>query len=296
MEGAGVSCFQDYVKTGSSNDKTGEAKSRGIGRRLRFVWLSLCYTETRKGLPTGSFVWAPASTIRARTKKAMATKSKDYYKVLGVPKNASDDDIKKTFRKLAMKYHPDRNAGKEEWATEKFKEINEAYAVLGNPEKRGQYDQFGTVGDIGDIFGNRATQTTFEDVIGDFGGAGLKLDFLDGIFGDFLGGRNFTFRTFGRGRGGPGKVEFNVPRNRNLGGNFGPTGRRPAPKKQVQYEITITEEQAAKGMEKDLTRRGKKLRVKIPPGVKTGSKVRLKNARQLTDGQKGDITIKVLVK
>ncbi len=226
----------------------------------------------------------------------MATKSKDYYEILGVRKSASDDELKKAYRKQAMKYHPDRNAGKEDWANEKFKEINEAYAVLGNPEKRSQYDQFGTVGDIGDIFGNRSTQTTFEDLVGDFGGAGLKLDFLDGIFGDFLGGRNFTFRTFGRGQRGRSRVEFNVPRDRNLDGSSGPIGRGPAPKKQVQYEITITEEQAAKGMEKDLTRHGKKLRVKIPPGVKTGSKVRLKNARQLTDGQKGDITIKVLVK
>ena len=226
----------------------------------------------------------------------MATKSKDYYKILGVPKNAGDDDIKKAYRKLAMQYHPDRNAGKEEWANEKFKEINEAYAVLGNPEKRGQYDRFGTVGDIGDIFGNRATQTTFEDLMGDFGGAGLRLDFLDGIFGDFLGGRNFTFRTFGRDQGGPERVEFNVPRDRNLGDTFGFGRQKPKPKRQVSYEITITEEQAAKGIEKDLKRRGKKLRVKIPAGVKTGSKVRLPNARQLTDGQKGDIIIKVHVK
>ena len=223
----------------------------------------------------------------------MATKSKDYYEVLGVPKKASDEDIKKAFRKLAMQYHPDRNAGKEEWANEKFKEINEAYAVLGNPDKRGQYDQFGTVGDVGDIFGNRTTQSTFEDLMQDFGGAGLRFDFLDGIFGDFLGGRNFTFRTFGRGQNGPGRVEFNVPRGRNLEDIVHPGGRQAAPRGHVTYEIAITKEQAAKGTEKDLKRRGKKLRVKIPPGVKTGSKVRLQNARQLTDGQKGDIIIKV---
>ncbi|MGR3295470.1 MAG: DnaJ domain-containing protein [Candidatus Bathyanammoxibius sp.] len=226
----------------------------------------------------------------------MATKSKDYYKILGVPKSASDDDLKKAYRKMAMQYHPDRNAGKEDWANEKFKEINEAYAVLGNPEKRGQYDRYGTVGDIGDIFGNRSTQTTFEDLVGDFGGAGLKLDFLDGIFGDFLGGRNFTFRAFGRGGGGRRRVEFNVPRDRNLRDTFSTSRRKSTPTRQVSYEITITEEQAAKGMEKDLKRGGKKLRVKIPAGVRTGSKVRLHNARQLTDGQKGDIIIKVHVK
>ena len=128
----------------------------------------------------------------------MTTKAKDYYKILGVPRNASEQDIKKAYRKLAMQYHPDRNPGKEEWANEKFKEINEAYAVLGDPEKRGQYDRFGTVGDIGDIFRSRNTQSTFEDVMRDFGGAGLGFDFLDGIFGDFLKGRNFSFRTYRR--------------------------------------------------------------------------------------------------
>lgn len=224
----------------------------------------------------------------------MVTKSKDYYKVLGVPRSASEDDIKKAYRKLAMQYHPDRNPGKEEWANEKFKAINEAYGVLGNPEKRSQFDRFGTVGDVGDIFSNRSTQTTFEDVMHDFGGAGLGFDFLDGVFGDFLRGRNFTFRKYGRGPGGPGRVHFNVPRG-STPENFFSQAQRPR-SRNVTYEITITEKQAASGMEKDLKRRGKKLRVKIPAGVETGSKVKLRNARQVTDGQAGDIIIKVKVK
>ena len=66
--------------------------------------------------------------------------NKDYYKILGLSNNASQDEIKKAYRKLAMQYHPDRNHGKEEWANEKFKEINEAFSVLGDPEKRRQYD------------------------------------------------------------------------------------------------------------------------------------------------------------
>ena len=99
--------------------------------------------------------------------------AKDYYHILGVPQNASDEQIKKAYRKLAMQYHPDRNPDKEKWANEKFKEINEAYAVLGDPQKRKQYDQFGTVGEIGDIFGSPFTRTTFEDLMKDFGGAGL---------------------------------------------------------------------------------------------------------------------------
>ena len=228
----------------------------------------------------------------------MAQKTRDYYQVLGVPRGASEDEIKKAYRKLAMQFHPDRNPGKEDWANEKFKEINEAFGVIGNPEKRAQYDQFGTAGDIGDVFGNRATQSTFEDVMRDFGGAGLRFDFLDGVFGDFLQGRNFTFRTYGRGPGGPGQVEFSVPRGSNLEEIFGgrPHAPRRAPGRNVSYEITITGEQAAKGVEKNLKRKGRKLKVKIPAGVHTGSKVRLRNARQLTDGQPGDILVNVKVK
>jgi curved DNA-binding protein len=224
----------------------------------------------------------------------MTTKAKDYYKILGVPRNASEQDIKKAYRKLAMQYHPDRNSGKEEWANEKFKEINEAYGVLGDPEKRGQYDRFGTVGDIGDIFRSRSTQSTFEDVMSDFGGAGLGYDFLDGIFGDFLNGRNFTFRTFRTGPGGQARVEFNVPEGRSIEEIFGRPQRPPA--RNVNYEISITKEQAKKGLEKDLKRKGKKLRVKIPAGIKSGGKVKLRNARMITDGQPGDILIKIKVK
>jgi len=224
----------------------------------------------------------------------MTTKAKDYYKILGISRSASEQDIKKAYRKLAMQYHPDRNSGKEEWANEKFKEINEAYAVLGDPEKRGQYDRFGTVGDIGDIFRSRTTQSTFEDVMGDFRGAGLGYDFLDGIFGDYLQGRNFSFRTFRTGPGGQARVEFSVPQGASIEEIFGQP-QRPL-SRNVNYEITITSEQAKKGMEKNLKRQGKKLMVKIPAGIKSGGKVRLRNARMITDGQPGDILITIKVK
>jgi len=220
--------------------------------------------------------------------------AKDYYKILGVSQNATDKEIKKAYRKLAMQYHPDRNLGKEKWANEKFKEINEAYAVLGDPEKRRQYEQFGTVGNIGDIFGSPFTRTTFEDLMKDFGGAGLGFDFLDNIFGDFLKGRGFSFRKFSRGSGGRRGVRFKIPRGINLEDIFG-TAQEVYPQ-DIRYEITISREQAAQGLEKDLTRRGKKLRVKIPAGVKSGTKVRLRNARQVTDGQPGDILIQVKVR
>jgi molecular chaperone DnaJ len=181
--------------------------------------------------------------------------AKDYYRTLGVPENASDGEIKKAYRKLAMQYHPDRNPGKEEWANEKFKEINEAYGVLGDPQKRNQYDQFGTVGDIGDIFSSPFTTTTFEEMMKDFGGAGLGFDFLDDIFGDFLKGRgsSFSFRSFGNR---PGRVRFEARPGQeiNLDEIFG-QARRP---QEVYYEIAISRREASQGVKKILKEEGEK--------------------------------------
>jgi curved DNA-binding protein len=222
--------------------------------------------------------------------------AKDYYQILGVPKTASQEQIKKIYRKLAMQFHPDRNPGKEQWANEKFKEINEAFGVLGDPQKRQQFDQFGTVGNIGDIFGSPFTRTTFEDLMKDFRGSGLGFDFLDNIFGGMSKGRGFSFRTFSRGSGGRRRVRFEAPGGINLEEIFGQPKPKPPPRPEVRYEVAITREQAAQGLEKDLVRKGKKLRVKIPAGVKNGSKVKLRNARQVTDGHPGDIIIAVKIK
>ena len=219
---------------------------------------------------------------------------KDYYKILGIKQDADQDTVKKTYRKLAMQYHPDRNPGSEKMANEKFKEINEAYAVLGDPEKRRQFDQFGTVGDIGDIFGSPFTRTTFEDVMEDFGGSGLGFDFLDDIFGDRLKGRGFSFKVFSGGFGRTRGAKCRTPRGINLEDLFGQA--QHSPRQDVRYEITMTKNQAARGLDKDLTRQGKTLKVKIPAGVKSGATVRLRNARRITDGQPGDIMISVKVK
>jgi molecular chaperone DnaJ len=135
--------------------------------------------------------------------------SKDYYLILGLSSNASNDEIKRAYRRLAMQFHPDRNRGKEEWANDRIKEINEAFSVLGDPKMREQYDHFGTVGSIGDIPGSQATRTVFEDLMNDFGGVGLGSDFLDDILGDSFDGRGFAFRPSRRvfGRGGSTRFE-----------------------------------------------------------------------------------------
>jgi curved DNA-binding protein len=219
--------------------------------------------------------------------------AKDYYEILGVQRNASDGEIKKAYRKLAMQYHPDRNPGKEKWANEKFKEINEAYGVLGDPQKRKQYDKFGNAGNIGDIFSSPFTTTTFQEMMKDFGGAGLRFDFLDDIFGDLLKGRgsSFSFRSFGDR---PRRVRFEARPGQeiNLDEIFG-QARRP---QEVHYELAISQEEALQGVKKILKRKGKRLEVKIPAGVRTGDVVILRNARQTSDGSPGDILIKVIVK
>jgi len=219
--------------------------------------------------------------------------AKDYYGILDIPRNASDAEVKKAYRRLAMQYHPDRNPGKEKWANDKFKEINEAYGVLGDPQKRGQYDQFGTVGNVGDIFGSSFTTTTFQEMMKDFGGAGLRFDFLDDIFGDFLKrrGSSFSFRSSG---GRPGKVVFEARPGQGIDlDEILGQARRP---QEIRYELAVSQKEASRGVTKILKRKGKKLEVKIPAGVKTGSVVKLRNARQISDGLPGDILIKVVVK
>src|SRR4030043_1865915 len=141
---------------------------------------------------------------------------RDYYEVLGLQKSASKDKIKDAYRKLAMRYHPDRNKAPE--AEEKFKEISEAYAVLSDDEKRQQYDMLGHPD-----FDQRYTQ---EDI---FRGA----DFSS-IFRDFGGGFGDIFRYFFGGGFGGG---FNERVNRG---------------QDLAYELEITLEEAAKGAEKDI--------------------------------------------
>jgi DnaJ-class molecular chaperone len=221
----------------------------------------------------------------------MSTTKKDYYQILGVPRDASEDQIKKAYRDLAMKYHPDRNPGNENWANEKFKEINEAFGVLGNPDKRRQYDQFGITGNVNDIFSSTSTSTTFEDLMKDFSGSGMGFDFLDSIFGSALKNRSSSFRVYRYGSGGMGG--FNIQDIFQQAQSQQNQGNRL---NVVRYEIAISKDAARSGIEKDLVRNGHRLRVKIPKKVKDDTKIRLSNALLTTDGHPGDIIITVKIK
>jgi curved DNA-binding protein len=194
----------------------------------------------------------------------MATK--DYYQTLGVNKNASDEEIKRAYRKLAMKYHPDRNPNKKE-AEERFKEINEAYAVLSDKDKRKQYDTFGAEG-----FRQRFTQ---EDIFRGF-------DF-DEILSGLFGGRGRREFRYG-GRGG-----FDFGDLFTGQGAYQDMGRRPQKGEDILYELTISLEEAASGGEKRISYRknGKieEVSVRIPQGIETGKKLRLVGKGM--DGRRG---------
>jgi curved DNA-binding protein len=222
--------------------------------------------------------------------------AEDYYKILGVTRDSSDQEIKKSYRNLAMQYHPDRNPGNEQWAHHKFKEINEAYGVLGDREKRRQYDQFGVTGNIGDIFGSASTRMTFEDLMREFNGAGLGFGFLDEVFGDLIRGKGgaFSFRT---STGPGGSIRFETwPSDRACRTRERPHQAQRARKQDVHYELMISKDEASMGTQKLLKRNTRSLEVRIPSGVKTGNILRLRNACRVTDGHPGDILVRVRVK
>jgi len=219
---------------------------------------------------------------------------KDYYAMLGVSKTASADEIKKAYRKLAMKYHPDRNKGNKD-AEAKFKEISEAYAVLSDKEKRKQYDTFGSEGfqnkfsqdeifrnfDFGDIF----REFGFKGGRGSTGGGGAGgADLFSQIFGN-MGRGDF------RSQGGA----FNGP--------YGPHNRpQPVKGKDIAYELSLTLEDTFETSEKIISYHAgtpgqDKVSVKIPAGIQTGKKLRLqgKGHPGLNGGPKGDLFIDIRI-
>lgn len=208
----------------------------------------------------------------------------DYYQVLGVGQDASAEDIKKAYRKLALKYHPDKAKGDKKLAEEKFKQISEAYAVLSNPEKRRQYDQFGS-----QVFRERFTQ---EDIFKGFDFSEI-FDFglSEGLLGRLFGG-------LGRGRGQFGRQ----PRTRvfTYGGPEG-FGAGPPPLKgeDLQVEVPISLHEMAFGTEKvvAMPHNGgvEKIAVKIPAGALPGKRLRVsgKGRPAPMGGMPGDLYVRL---
>jgi len=256
----------------------------------------------------------------------MYRSTKDYYSILGVSEKASREEIRRAFRKLAMKYHPDRNLGNENWAGEKFKEINEAYAVLGDEARRQEYDRMRQVGFAGygaqyaggpyysqervfaDAFNN---PYLFQELARMFQEAGLRFDegFVNNLF---FGGRGFVFTSSSQ----PSKKdwststsEYRPPLLVRLFGKFirfmikrmlGVQELAWQNKgEDLYHEIYLSREEAVSGVDKKIKyKRGKekkKLIVKVPPGVTQGTKVRLRGMG-LEGRTPGDLFITVKIK
>jgi len=195
---------------------------------------------------------------------------KDYYKILGVDKKASQEEIKKAFRKLAVKYHPDKTKG-DKSAEEKFKEANEANEVLGNPEKRKKYDELGqhwnqyshagaNEGSFdGSAFGGQGRGHRRSQDFG-FGSSGFS-DFFEQFFGSSFGGQQFT------------------------GDNFQSAGH------DLRLDLDITLEEAYNGTTRQFQVDGEKLQIRLKPGMYDGQQVRIKGkgGKGRGNGPRGDI-------
>ena len=210
---------------------------------------------------------------------------KDYYKILGVEKSATQDEIKKAYRKLAMKFHPDRNPG-DKSAEEKFKEITEANEVLSDPEKRKKYDTLGA-----NWKQYQHAGTGFDDFFSQYGGSrrsgGTTYEFsgdMGDLFGN-LGGFSDFFESFFGGGG-----------RRQSRSGFGSQGFQTQQTGiDVEADLNITLEEAFNGSERQISIDGKKLKIKINPGTKDGQKLRLKGLgrSRTTSGNKGDLYLNI---
>lgn len=215
-------------------------------------------------------------------------KGKDYYKILGVAKSAGPDELKKAYRKLAMQFHPDKNKG-DKTAEEKFKEINEAYAVLSDDKKRKEYDTFGAEG-----FGQRFSQEDiFQgfDFSSIFGGGGAR---SSGPFGEFRA------QSFGGSGGGIEDLFAQMFSGAGMGGR--PRQSRQERGRDVEQTVNLDFVAAMTGTSLELQVPDKnggweKVTVKVPPGMSGGGRLRVrgKGGQAIYGGERGDLYLVVNV-
>ena len=221
---------------------------------------------------------------------------KDYYKTLGIAKNATDKEIKKAYRKLARQYHPDTNPG-DATAEERFKEINEAHEVLSDQDKRQKYDQFGSQWKNYSHGGGNMDDFVRQQWSGGQPGGGARTrtvspEEFEQMFGGGLGGFSDFFDSLFGGGGGGGRAA-----------GFDPYGTRtasyprPSRGRDIEQPVEITLEEAYHGATRILQQDGARLEVSIPKGVKTGSRVRMagKGEPGSGGGPAGDFYLRVKV-
>jgi curved DNA-binding protein len=202
---------------------------------------------------------------------------KDYYQVLGVSRSATADEIRSAYRKLALKFHPDRNPGNKQ-AEEKFKEMNEAYQVLSDTQKRARYDKLGSAYSNYERSGGQPGGFDWSQWSGrTTGGQQVNFD-------DLFGGS-------GGGSGGGGFSDFFSAIFGGMGGAAGMAGNDVRSRRVPQYEqpVSITLQEAYEGATRLLETNGRRVQVKIPAGAKTGTKIRV--AGSAPDGS--DLFLKV---